>query len=172
MQIEIHYHRPPDRTTIFRNELIHVAADVVITYMPATPLARPLVINGKTVLEHGGPAIWFTFPGLPYDLGRFHTRAGAFTGLYANLLTPVEFVSDTEWRTTDLCVDVWVDADGSTSVLDEDELDEAIAQGWIAADVGEAARQQAYALVEQATRGTWPPPVVYDWPLERITGAT
>ena len=172
MQVEIHYHRPPNRTTIFRNELIHVASDVVVTYMPATPLPRPLTVNGKIVLEDGAPAVWFTFPGLSYDIGRFHTRAGEFTGLYANLLTPVEFVSDTEWRTTDLCVDVWIDADGNASVLDEDELEEAIMQGWIGADIGEAARRQAYALVDRFAQGTWPPAVVYDWPLERISGAT
>jgi predicted RNA-binding protein associated with RNAse of E/G family len=46
-----------------------------------------------------------------------------FTGYYANILTPVRFHSPLDWETTDLFLDVWLDADGSATLLDEDELD-------------------------------------------------
>jgi predicted RNA-binding protein associated with RNAse of E/G family len=166
--VKIHYHRPPDRTTIFENELVHAADDVVITIMRATSLARPMVINGKTVFEDGAPAVWFTFPDADYDLGRFHTRDGTFTGIYGNILTPVKFVSATEWQTTDLFVDIWLDADGSAHILDEDELQEAVEHGWIEHRTAEKAQLTARKLIADHERGTWPPRVVYDWPLERV----
>jgi len=168
MQVKIHYHRPPDRTTIFQNELVYANDDVVITIMRATPLPRPVVVNDKTVLEDGAPAVWFTFPLADYDIGRFHTRDGQFTGIYANILTPVKFVSSTEWETTDLFVDVWLDVDGSVQVLDEDELLEAVESGWVDVETAERARRTAQRLVIDHGNGTWPPQVVYDWPLERI----
>ena len=170
MQVKIHYHRPPDRTTIFENELIYSDDAVIVTIMRATPLPRPLIIGGKTALEDGAPAVWFTFPDEPYDVGRFHNRAGEFTGIYANILTPVDFVSSTEWRTTDLFVDVWLDRDGNLSVLDEDELEDAVRNGWIDRALADEARRSAYDLVTRHANGTWPPAVVYDWPIERITG--
>jgi predicted RNA-binding protein associated with RNAse of E/G family len=166
--VKIHYHRPPNRTTIFENELVYANDDVVVTIMRATPLPRPMIVNGKTVFEDGAPAVWFTFPDTDYDVGRFHTRDGTFTGIYANILTPVQFVSTTEWRTTDLFVDVWVDADGSAHILDEDELAEAVTRGWIEHEAAEQVRRTAHKLVTDYKRGTWPPQVVYDWPLERV----
>lgn len=168
MQVKIHYHRPPDRTTIFENELVHTSDDVIVTVMRATPLNRPIKVNDKTILEDGAPAIWFTFPGRSYDVGRFHTRERLFTGIYANILTPVEFVSSVEWRTTDLFVDVWLDAAGTVQVLDEDELSDAVNAGWLSTEVADRARQTAYELISSYQDGTWPPQVVYDWPLERI----
>lgn len=170
MQIEIHYHRPPDRTTIFRNELVHAAHDVVITWMPATPLPAPLIIEGRTALDPDAPAVWFTFPGLSYDIGRFHRRDGTFTGIYANMLTPVEFTSDTEWRTTDLFLDLWLDTNGRAILLDEAELEVALARGWLDPQLAEQARATALRLLADCREGTWPPPVVYEWPLERIRG--
>jgi uncharacterized protein len=170
--VKIHYHRPPDRVTVYENELVYGNSDVVVTIMRATPLPKAMIVNERVVFEPGAPAVWFTFPNAHYDIGRFHTADGAFTGIYANILTPVEFISPTEWRTTDLFVDVWVDSDGTVQVLDEDELNDAVARGWVTATEAEEARATAYRLANEYREGTWPPPVVYDWPLERITGMT
>jgi predicted RNA-binding protein associated with RNAse of E/G family len=62
--------------------------------MPAAGVTRPTVVNGRAVLEPGAPVVWFTFPGRHHDIGRFHTADGAFTGCYANILTPVELDAD------------------------------------------------------------------------------
>lgn len=168
--VKIHYRRPPDRVTVYENELVHSDDSVTVTIMRATPLPRPLIVEGRTVLENGAPAVWFTFPGADYDVGRFHTTDHVFTGIYANVLTPVEFVSPTEWRTTDLFIDVWAGTDGRISVLDEDELAAALARGWVDATTAQAAHATATRLLQEHGQGTWPPPVVYDWPLERILG--
>ena len=170
--VKIHYRRLPDRITVYENELVHADDDVIVTLMRATPLARPVTVAGRTVLEHGAPAVWFTFPDAEYDVGRFHTTDQGYTGLYANVITPVEFVSRTEWHTTDLFVDVWAGADGTTVVLDEDELLAARAREWIDAGTAARARATAQRLLREYREGTWPPAVVYDWPLERILGKT
>jgi predicted RNA-binding protein associated with RNAse of E/G family len=168
--VKIHYQRPPGRVTVYENELVHTAPDVTITVMRATRLERPILFGGDVILENGSPVVWFTFPDADHDIGRFHTGAGEFTGFYANILTPVEFISPIEWRTTDLFLDLWIGRDGGVHVLDEDELAEAARLGWVDARTAAAARATAQRLVEQQREGTWPPPVVYDWPLERLTG--
>lgn len=168
--VRIHYRRPPDRETLYENELVHHDADVIVTVMRATRLSKPAVVGDEVILENGAPVIWFTFPGADYDIGRFHTCSGAFTGLYANILTPVEFVSPTEWRTTDLFLDIWIGRDGVARILDEDELAEAVALGWLDEGTAAATHATAQRLVRQHRDGTWPPRIVYDWPLERLTG--
>jgi predicted RNA-binding protein associated with RNAse of E/G family len=167
--VKIHYCRPPNRITVYENELLHADNDVTVTVVRATRLEQPVQVDGDVILENGSPVIWFTFPGADHDIGLFHTRAGAFTGIYANILTPVEFVSPTEWRCTDLFLDVWI-SNGTARILDEDELTAAVQSGWVDEATADSARATAHRLVQQHRDGTWPPRVVYDWPLERLTG--
>lgn len=135
-------------------------------------MARPSVIDGVTALESGSPIVWFTFPGAWHDVGRFHRADGTFTGLYANVLTPVDGVDGGDWSTTDLFLDVWIPATGGTArILDEDELADAVERGWLDHATARQAREEAERLVNAATAGTWPPSVVHDWTLERARAA-
>lgn len=166
-QVRIHYHRPPDRTELFVQTLVRRSDDCIITFMPATPLARPVRVGGAVVLEEGSPAIWFTWPGRMHDVGSFHDRQGRLTGYYANVLTPVHFHSPLEWETTDLFLDVWVDGRGGT-ILDEDELAAALDAGAIDAGLAAAARAEADRLLGAARAGAFPPREVRAWTLERV----
>lgn len=168
--VRIHYHRPPDRTDIFVQELVHEDAEHTVTLMPRTPLAKPVRVGGRTVLEDGAPVLWFTYPGRMYDVGIFHDRHGRRTGWYANLLTPVEPRGRHEWATTDLFLDVWVGADGTACLLDEDELAEAEARGWVDAGLATAARTEAERLLAAARRGEFPGPEVRRWKLAGLPG--
>ncbi len=134
------------------------------------------MVDGITVLEADSPAVWFTFPGARHDIGRFHTPAGAFTGYYANILTPVEVFprgpdGADRWRTTDLFLDLFVTPAGEAHLLDRDELEDALRRGWIGPGAAQAALAEASRLLEAAARGAWPPPIVDDWPLERARSA-
>lgn len=169
--IRIRYLRPPDREQAFRQRLIARESGAVVTLLEAAEVSRPSIVDGAPILEPGSPIIWFTFPGAGHDVGRFHLADDTFTGLYANVLTPVEGVSGTEWRTTDLFLDVWLPVDGEPILLDEAELEEAVAQGWVDASTAAAARSEATRLVEHAARGTWPPQIVADWTLARARAA-
>ena len=165
--IDIHYLRPPDREQIFTQHLIWEDAEVKITFSTDLSFEPPIRIDGDVVLETGSEVIWFTFPGAWHDVGLFHRADGTFTGTYANILTPCAFEEGGTWRTTDLFLDVWTDTTGRVQILDEDELEEAEARGWVTEEVARRARAEALALKQQAEAGLWPPPVVREWTLAR-----
>ena len=126
--VDIHYRRLGRPTEVYRQRVLESGAAGIVTFQPDTPIRAALTVGGATILEPGAPAIWFTFPGLWHDIGLFHLGDGTCTGLYANVLTPVEFDGPRSWTTTDLCLDVWVPPGwrfagaGTTSVLDEADL--------------------------------------------------
>jgi predicted RNA-binding protein associated with RNAse of E/G family len=169
--VEIHYLRLPDRPTVFRQQLVHRSPDCIVTLLPRTELARPVTAGGAVVLEPNAPVVWFTFPGVWHDIGRFHTTAGRFTGYYANVLTPVRFRGPDVWETTDLFLDVWLGSDGTLVTLDEDELQAALRDGTIDAHTALAARAEAARVAAAAARDDWPPEVARAWTLERARAA-
>ena len=165
--VEIHYRRLGRSKEIYRQRVLASGAGGIVTFHPAAPIRTPLTVAGAVILEPGAPAIWFTFPGLWHDIGLFHRADGTFTGLYANILTPVEFEGAHSWATTDLCLDVWVPRGGAARVLDEADLDRAEAASLIDGALAARARREAEALCRRHRAGTWPPPIVGDWSLGR-----
>ena len=168
--VELHYRRPPDRLHVHLQPLVHDAPDVKVTLMPAVELRQPMTVNGRVVSENGSAIVWFSFPGRWHDIGRFHLADGTFTGLYANTLTPVDFRPGHVWDATDLFLDVWLDERGAV-VLDEDELDEALAEGWLDERTAARARREVDDILLRVAEGRWPPAVVAEWTLERARRA-
>lgn len=169
--VRIHYRRPPDREEIFVQRLVYREPSCVVTLLERTSLARPVRAAGRIVLEDGAPVVWFTFPGLRHDIGRFHRGDGTFTGYYANVLTPVEGLETDEWHTTDLFLDVWRGEDGAVALLDEDELTAAVERGWLGDRDADVARAEADRILAAATEGSWPPPIARHWTIERARRA-
>jgi len=188
-EVRIHYLRPPDRITVYRQCLVHDDGRVKITLARDLPFDPPLRIGGQVALERGSDAVWFTFPGAWHDIGRFYLADGTFTGLYANLITPCVFQPGGDWETTDLYLDLWIPAasssaapgpgtDGSEALqavrprlLDETELEEAESQGHLSRRLAALARAEAESLLSQASAGSWPPGVVHAWPRRRALQA-
>jgi predicted RNA-binding protein associated with RNAse of E/G family len=164
--VTIRYRRLPDRERLFRQLLVTETEEVTVTLLSEAPIDKPVIAGGVTVLEPGAPVVWFTYPGLWHDIGRFHLRDGTFTGLYANILTPVK-MSGHQWETTDLLLDVWSGDDGRVELLDEDEFEAAISAGWMDPETAKRARSTAALLIEGAHAGDWPPAHVHHWNLER-----
>ena len=172
-RVRIHYRRLPDHEEVFDQRIVLEREDVIVTATEPLDLPRPVRVGERIVLESGARAVWFTFPGAWHDLGRFHLRDGTFTGFYANVLTPVEIErahpgGSQVWHTTDLFLDLAVPPGGRATLLDEDELEEALAEGHIDTDLARRARVEADRLLRLAMAGTWPPPVAHEWTLERI----
>lgn len=155
---------------MFRQTLVHEGADALVTWLPRAGVPRPLVVDGRTLLEADSPVVWFTFPGERHDIGRFHAPDGAFTALYANVLTPVEIHQD-EWHTTDLFLDVLLEPGRPPRLLDADELADAVDRGWLTPADARVARTEAARLMAAADAGSWPPSVVEQWTLERARAA-
>jgi predicted RNA-binding protein associated with RNAse of E/G family len=151
----------------FEQRLVARDGHALVTLLERADLPRPSVVDGDVILEPGSPIVWFSFAGARHDIGRFHRADGTFTGLYANILTPVAGLDGAEWTTTDLFLDVWLPARGDARVLDVDELSDALARGWVDDLTGALARAEADRLLAGVANGTWPPPVVARWTLER-----
>jgi predicted RNA-binding protein associated with RNAse of E/G family len=183
-EIRIHYLRPPDRRTVYRQHLVHDDGRVKVTLARDLPFDPPLRIRGKIALERGSDAVWFTFPGAWHDIGRFHLADGTFTGIYANIITPCVFQPGGDWETTDLFLDLWIPARPPESpdpvsarapgpfLLDAEELDEAESSGHVPPRLARAARAEAHDLLQRTAAGTWPPPIVHAWTRERALGIT
>jgi predicted RNA-binding protein associated with RNAse of E/G family len=169
-QVEIHYRRPPDRLDVFVQQLVVDRPDCKITLHDPSTIDTTLTVGDRVIYEPGAPLVWFVFPGAWHDLGRFHLADATFTGYYVNLITPVE-IHTTTWRMVDLCLDLWIDRDGSFQVLDQDEFDEAVDRGWIDAVTAEHARSELLRIIEAVRAGRWPPAVVREWDLERVRAA-
>ncbi|MGH7502612.1 MAG: DUF402 domain-containing protein [Longimicrobiales bacterium] len=170
--VHIHYRRPPLREDVFVQLLLERRSNCIVTFMPLTPLASPLIVEERIVLEDGAPAIWFTFPDAWHDIGRFHRTDGAFTGLYANAITPVRFLDALTWETTDLFLDYWRSATGNECVLDEDEFEEAVRLGWLSDENASRARTEMNRIAQSSAAGEWPPAIVGEWTIERARDAT
>jgi uncharacterized protein len=169
--VGIHYHRPPDRTQLFRQYLVHDTPEVKITLATDLTFEVPVRIHDRIVLETGSEAVWFTMPGVWHDIGRLHRADGTFTGIYANIITPCAFETPTRWRTTDWFLDLWIDPDGRISILDEDEFEDAIAKGYVDETTEARVREEATRLKKWAEAGEWPPPIVHEWTRERAREA-
>jgi predicted RNA-binding protein associated with RNAse of E/G family len=165
--VAIHYRRLPGRIEVFEQEIIEANPEFVVTFLPAAGVRTTMRVDDRPVLEPGSPVVWFTYPGAWHDIGRFHLRDGTFTGIYANILTPVQ-MEEGRWETTDLCLDVWSGAAGEVRILDQEELDLAVDRGWIDRATAGRARREAARLAEEARAGNWPPPHVIEWDLERV----
>lgn len=169
--VDIHYLRPPDSTIIYSQALVLDEVGVKITLASDLRMSVPVVVDGSVVLEDGSSAVWFTFPDAWHDIGLFHRSDGAFTGTYANVITPCVFESPTRWSCTDLFLDVWIGPMGPVQILDEEELLTAEKNGWVTPETASLARREAERLRERAEAGTWPPPVVREWSLPRARAA-
>ncbi len=165
--VHIHYRRPPDRLEVFTQRLLLDAPDVKVTLAQSVSFDFPVLIQDRVALEQGSDAVWFTFPGLWHDIGRFHRANGTFTGLYANILTPPLFPEPGTWETTDLFLDLWLNPQGELLVLDVEELEEAERRGWVTPRQAERARQEVRRIRKMWEANEWPPPIVEEWTRER-----
>lgn len=166
--VTIHYRRPPDRLELFEQAVVEDDGDCVVTFLAAARMKKVMEIGGRVALEPGSSIVWFTWRGgVWHDVGRFHAADGTFTGLYANVLTPVA-MDGAAWDTTDLFLDVWMDADGRVRILDRDEFDAALAAGWIDPRTAARALAEVERLADDARCGAWPPAAVREWTLERV----
>jgi predicted RNA-binding protein associated with RNAse of E/G family len=169
--VSIHYRRPPDRLEVFTQRLLVDDPEVKVTFAQNVPFDPPILIEDRVVLEAGSDAVWFTFPEVWHDIGRFHRADGTFTGVYANILTPPLIRDDGIWHTTDLFLDVWVSPIGELTILDEDQLEEALALEWISPEQAVRAQEEVARIQTCLEAGSWPPEIVEEWTLDRARRA-
>jgi predicted RNA-binding protein associated with RNAse of E/G family len=164
-EIGLIYKRLPDRISFFRQKFIYEDETVIVTQQQVKPSA-PLVIDGVTVLADNYTALWFIFPDKWYDMGKMYNPQGECTGYYCDIIMPIQrtisqdkpFLFTVE--ITDLCLDLWICSDGSYHILDEDEFELALKNGWMDDTVARKARQELNNLTQLVKTGKFPPSIV------------
>lgn len=150
----------------FSQELLHDGAECKITLLVLGPEDEPLKV-GEIDLPPGGAIMWFMFPGRSYEVGAVYGANAEFLGYYTNFVQPPR-PETAVWHLTDLFLDVWQAPDNPPRLLDEDELAEAAAQGWVGSEDVERTRAEAAAVLRAARAGHWPPGIVSRHPLEAV----
>lgn len=155
--VRIHYHRPDRGTTVFEERLVLDRPDVKVTLL-ADYRGGDSYAGERLILSAGAPIVWFVFPALWCDVGRFHLADGTFTGWYSNLRTPIRLAGD-DWYCTDLFLDHWLPVSGPAGWLDEDELDAALRVGLLDQAMRQRIAGERTTLDAQLAAGDWPPAI-------------
>jgi predicted RNA-binding protein associated with RNAse of E/G family len=88
---------------------------------------RPTLALGYTTFEPGDRFREWFYSDRRYNIFEIVASGGALKGWYCNIAEPAT-ITETEIRSRDLLLDLWVAPDGETLILDEDEfaVDDAI----------------------------------------------
>lgn len=165
-RVRIHYHRPDRGTTVFEEHVVLDEPAVKVTLLDHYD-GNDAFAGGRLILSAGAPVVWFVYPDLCRDVGRFHLADGTFTGWYTNLRAPIQFDGN-DWYCTDLFLDHWLPGDGSPGMwLDEDELEAGRQAGLVGASDLALAAQERIATDAGVANGTWPPPLTRQLTLSR-----
>jgi predicted RNA-binding protein associated with RNAse of E/G family len=124
------------------------------------PVRNPRREFGRVVVAKGYVGEWFIFRGRWYDVGKFYDRRRRFTGYYCDIIRPVTRLLSNATKTsiiTDLFLDLWITPDGRYMVLDEDELDVALAENIISSSLARQARRELQLLIQLTKSGRFPP---------------
>ncbi len=158
------------RVQRFRQELLEDGPRWKITLQVLDTHFEPVRIDETTTLRPGSLLMWFLRPGQPFEIGAFYHGRGNFQGYYINLIRPPRLDSS-PWIIEDLYLDVWLPEGGSRVLLDEDELNAAVAR----ADLSAAEAQEVRALGERflvgsggSRRPRWLPRSVASSPAESV----
>ena len=141
-----------------RTNLLRASNEIIVVSHTLAP-SKPLEAFGEIVMDAGYRAVWFLFKDQPFDVGRISRPDGTWVGYYADILEPVRW-KDADATTlepiVDLFLDLWIAPDGRFLVLDEDEFEDAIAQGILSASQIDHARHVLSEMIGATKRGEFP----------------
>jgi len=153
--MKIRYRRGPI-ITVYEQELLHDDGRLIVTRAPFRPSASLLAQVPGLEQEQEYQAIWFVIAGEWHDLGKVYTPDGELVGYYCDIIRPPRRTAD-GLEIDDLFLDLWIFPDGRHIVLDEEELEEAQAQGWLTEELAARAKGELSRLIEQLSQGRFPP---------------
>ncbi|MCY3598590.1 MAG: DUF402 domain-containing protein [Gemmatimonadetes bacterium] len=157
----------------FRQELLADGPRWKITLQILDADFAPVRIDEATTLRPGSLLMWFLRPGQPFEIGAFYHGRGAFQGYYINLIRPPRLESS-PWVIEDLYLDVWLPEGGAGVLLDEDELDAALARAELSAAEADEVRRVGARLLARSKRSRrsgrlgWLPRTVGRSPAESV----
>lgn len=157
--IHLRYLRLPNDMTDVYNELVYRDKSVVVAKY-VTPTRKTVVFDKEVVLAAGYEITYFELPDQWFTVCKIRNTEGKHTGYYCDIATPPQFLED-RVEQTDLFLDLWVFPDLSRyRVLDEDELETALANGWIEKPLYDRAKHEIQELICAVESGRFPPTIV------------
>jgi predicted RNA-binding protein associated with RNAse of E/G family len=157
--LTLEYTRLPDRVYRWRQWKIHQDSEVMVSTFYDPNLGKPVVIDGKVIVEGIFAGITYNFWDKWYNVIRCYDRDFEFKGYYTDIITPVQ-KTWTLVESTDLFLDFFMYPDGTWTVEDEAEFEQAIADGLMDDGIVEHARDALEEVVGRAKSEDWPPECV------------
>jgi len=157
--VTIQYRRLPDRLGHFHG-VLREESEGRLVIEQRLRLRTPRYEDGNVIVANGHLALWFIFKRKWFDVGKFYDRSGMCTGYYCDIIRPVARLLSSASKTsiiTDLFLDLWINRDGACVVLDEDQLEHAIARHFISRSLAARARNEIRVLVRATKAGHFPP---------------
>ena len=155
----------------FRQELLADGPRWKITLQILDASFKSVRIDETTTLRSGSLLMWFLRPGQPFEIGAFYHGRGVFQGYYVNLIRPPQLESS-PWIIEDLYLDVWLPESGDGALLDEEELNAAVARAELSVAEAEEVRALGARLLAHARRPgrrRWLPRSVRRSPAESVS---
>lgn len=161
MQVQIHYHRPLEGTTIYTEDFVSDDGRRLQTFVDLPEvhrrsistelwamgvLPRPQVV--ATIRK-------FYFYTEPFDVLEFRYETGELAGYYSDVALPLTRPNG-EYHITDLFLDIWVFPDGAVRELDWDEFEAACRAGALSPELQTHARETMLRLLAEIKAGTYP----------------
>lgn len=124
-----------------------------------TPQAPTVELLGTVI---SGPGfVWFRFwlPDLDQLVEKYFNAEGDAIGFYLPVCRPLER-EDKAYRTSDLILAIWYNADKRVSVLREEKFDEGVRRQLLSSAEAERAETRIRELTAAIFREEFPPPLV------------
>jgi predicted RNA-binding protein associated with RNAse of E/G family len=147
LRIHLSYVRLLNRVLDLYDRLVYRSKSVVTCKSKITS-EHPVVFDGETVLSSSFQIIYFQLTGKWLTIGKIRNLNGSHTGYYCGIVTPPHLLEDGGMELTDLFLDLWVSLDLRYKVLDEEELERVLCEGWITRDLCCRARKKLEKLVD------------------------
>ncbi|MFQ6107323.1 MAG: DUF402 domain-containing protein [Thermoplasmata archaeon] len=154
--------RPHGETLDYEQELVEDRGNLIITRFTFFDFGEPLTIDRKVVVADGYEALMFEFFDPPLEILRITDMKGDFTGYYCNINTKPSRIEG-GYEIVDLYIDVFVLPDMRFRILDEEEFEAAIREGWISKEQENLARDTVDRIVEDIAAGNFPPDIIRDF---------
>ena len=144
------------RRRFIPDETVNLSGDVVLYRDERLIVTRWRTIRPKTAFA-GGVSYYFLDDSA--KISRFYSREGEFLYWYVDIVDIVYRADEDTLLVVDLLLDAKIMPDGSVTVLDEDELEAALARGLITPEQHRLSRERLGALLSDIAQGRFPPQI-------------
>ena len=155
--------RPHGETFDYDQECVEDRGDLIVTRFTFTDFTKPLIVGGGVVVDEGYRALMFEFFDPPLEIIKVYDHENAFTGYFCNVNTRPHRIEG-GYEIVDLYLDIFVLPDLTYEILDEDEFEEAVREGWISEEQAAFAKSTLAKVIDDVEAGNFPPVVVREFP--------